>query len=210
MLVVDKLILEGQRLLDILRAAVRRAAFESGRESHLAFKAWIEKAVAKGARAAHAWVRRRNGETAVSSPLVLDGTALPSLDEVVATRSDQWAARWSTARGLAPRARLRLRELIGRVRRQDRDFATRETLVIALKRLDKGRGLGSDATEVPFWQGAPGVALDLLAGIFADSQRHVAWPAQTRWSRMLSIDKATGGGTAPLPPPPPFMLCMGR
>ena len=153
-LVVDNFVLEAQRVMDILRAAVRRAAYESGKESHSAFKAWVEKAVAKGARVAHAWVRRRNGETAISAPLLLDGSALPSVDAVVATRSEQWRAKWSTAGDSAPLARLRLRELIGRVRSQDREFATRDALQLALKRLDKTRGLGSDATEVGLWQGA--------------------------------------------------------
>ena len=96
-------------LLDVLRAAVRRAAFESAKDYNAAFRQWVSKAVAKGARAAHAWVRRRNGETSVSAPLVLDGTAFPSIDEVVDTRSRQWLTRWSFGRGSASSARLRLR-----------------------------------------------------------------------------------------------------
>ena len=131
----QELYVQTSRLLDVLRSGVRRAAGESCKEARESFRQWVAKAVAKGAKLGHAWVRRRNGEAPATAPLVIDGTALCSVDDVVDTRARQWKAKWSTSKASAPDARLRLRELIHQVRAQDRSFADADALGQALRRL---------------------------------------------------------------------------
>ena len=86
-------LLEVDRLQDLLLKAVRASATLAAKEARESFREWVTMAVAKGARLAHAWVRRQSGEECRSTPLVLDGVSFPSVDVVVDQRSNEWEKR---------------------------------------------------------------------------------------------------------------------
>ena len=190
------LLQEAARLMDTLGVMVRRAAKECAADARASFREWVEKAIAKGARLAHAHIKLRNGETALPNPFVLDGKLFQSIDDAVDCRSQQWADTWSKGSHSAPLARRKLLALLDRVRKQDRTLLEDEDILAGLSRLAPSRAVGSDATELPVIQKASPLALKEYAGIVREAQRVLAWPVQTRWSKMRSLPKPAGGDRA--------------
>ena len=150
----------------------------------------------KGARPAHAAIRRSTGELVQDNPLVVDGEVLSSVAEAVMSRAMAWTDEWTRRPQAAQSGSDALKALILQVRSQERDTVEFDTFELGLRRIAATRGLGSDLVEASFAQQAPDSVKRSLHDIVAQAQTHVSWPAQARLTKMSSIGKPSGGDRA--------------
>lgn len=161
---------------DLVTLGVRRVQTERATVARLCFRDWLSNALLRGAKAAHALVKRRTGEVGQANPLVVDGLTFPSVSVAVNARTTNWEKKCTRDALAASAGRASILYLIVVVRRSERDPIPFDVFEAAIPGLDGNRGLGSDATEIKILKGAPREASMDYDDILVHSQMTTSWP----------------------------------
>ena len=195
-------------LADLADKKAKAARAKALQESSTKWKEWVEQALVKGARQAHAWTR---GAPPIPEVEVeTNGSVASTPTEIIQASADAWQAIWGRDVEQEPALFERLQQVHETAQKQLEQWGpiTMPMLTKAIDRTPSGTGLGFDGLAPKYLKAMPlGGKLGLL-GIIRDMESDLVLPAQSQLNQVAMLDKPEGGDRPISLMPMPYRIWM--